>query len=236
MHRQRVLLSQNLLRIASERIPEKNTVAVTATSWWAGLFSSLRMHQLAWVVAALLIAVLGGWFLLRPPSPTITTPEIAKVEPTMQIVSPTPEPQSLKPEPQNSKPTTLKPEPRNLTPVFVLDGAFNINQTRGTGSKNAGSNKAQTLAIEKKVEKVTLQMPLEGERYAKYQAEIRAVDSSKMFIVKITSPLKSAKNISLTIPATRFATADYLLILSGVSSTGEVEEINQYPFRVTCVR
>ena len=236
LHRQRVLLSQNLLRAASERIPAKHQVSAPLTSWWADLFSGLKLHQLAWTVAALLLAVLGGWFLIRSPQSTITNPAIAKAEATPLMASPTPEPQPSKPETQNSKPNTPPPETRNLTPVFVLHGAFNLNQTRGTGSKNAGSHQTQTLAIEKKVEKITVQMPLEGERYAKYQAEIRAVDSSKAFTVKTISPSKSAKNISLMIPAIRLGTADYILTLSGITETGEAEEINQYPFRVTRVR
>ncbi len=227
LHRQRVLLSQNLLRTAAnERIPAKNRAAVSGTSWWSELFSSLKLHQLAWAVAALLIAVLSGWFLLRPQPSTVTSPEIAKVEATPPIATPTPEPQP-------SKLNTPKPETRTPTPVFLLRGAFNINQTRGVGPKGKEATKTQTLVLEKGVEKVTLQMLLEGERYAKYQSEIRAIDNSKSFTLITKSPVKSAKNISLTIPVARLTKADYVLTLSGVTEAGEVEEINQYPFRVT---
>ena len=91
----------------------------------------------------------------------------------------------------------------------------------------------QSLILEKGVETVTLQMLLEGERYAKYQSDIRAIDTSKSFTLITKSPVKSAKNISLTIPVARLTKADYVLTLSGVTEAGEVEEINQYPFRVT---
>jgi hypothetical protein len=227
LHRQRVLLSQNLLRTAAkEKIPAKNKAAASSTSWWSELFSGLKLHQLAWAVAALLIAVLGGWFLLRPPPATVTNPEIAKAEATPPMASPTPEPQP-------SKLNIPKPETRIPTPVFLLRGAFNINQTRGLGTKGKEAAKTQSLVLEKGVEKVTLQMLLEGERYVKYQSEIRAIDTSKSFTLITKPPVKSAKNISLTIPAARLAKADYVLTLSGVTETGEIEEINQYPFRVT---
>ena len=238
LHRQRVLLSQNLLRAAlAERVHDKKIIAATSTSWFSDLFSSLKIRQLVWAFAVILITILGTWFLLRPQPSTVINPEIAKVEATPQATlsqAATPIPEPSKSESQNSKPNTPKPETRNLPPVFLLNGAFDINQTRGTRSTGTpNSKKAQTLTIEKGVEKLTLQMSLEGERYAKYQSEIRAVDTSKAFTITTKTPPKSAKNISLTIPAARLATADYILTLSGVTATGEVEEINQYPFRVT---
>lgn len=229
LHRQRVLLSQNLLRTAAnEKMPAKNRAIASSNSWWAELFSGLKLHQLAWAVAALLIAVLSGWFLLRPQPATVINPEIAKAEATPPMDSPTPKPQPLKPETRIPKPETRIP-----TPVFLLRGAFNINQTRGTETKSAAAAKMQPLVLDKGVENVTLQMVLEGERYTKYQSEIRAIDTSKSFTLITKPPVKSSKNISLTIPAVRLAKADYILTLSGVTETGEVEEINQYPFRVT---
>ena len=237
LHRQRVLLSQNLLRAAAaERVADKKVIASTSTSWFSDLFSSLKIRQLVWAFAAILIALLGTWFLLRPQPSTVINPEIAKVEPTPQATLPqaTPTPEPSKSETQNSKSNTPKPETRNLPPVFLLHGAFDINETRGIGSTGRpNSKKAQTLTIEKGEAKLTLQMSLESERYAKYQSEIRAIDTSKTFTITTKTPTKSAKNISLTIPAARLANADYILTLSGVTTTGEVEEINQYPFRVT---
>ncbi len=237
-HRQKVLLSQNLLRAATtERKYVENKAAAPASSWWTNLFSGITFRQFAWAMAAVFITVLCGWLLLIPQSPTVKIQEIAKVDPTPQTASPTPEPQpskseTLKPETQNPKLNDPKPDTRHLTPVFLLRGAFDINQTRGIGSKNSSpdSTKSQTLAIEKGVEKLTLQMKLEGESYPKYHAEIRAVDTNKAFT--LTTRTKSTKNISLTIPAARLAATDYILTLSGVTAAGEVEEINQYPFRI----
>ena len=238
LHRQRVLLSQNLFRAAAaEKVADKKVIASTSTWWFSDLFSSLKIRQLVWAFAAILIALLGTWFLLRPQPSTVINPEIARVEATpqttsSQISSPTPAPS--KSETQNSKSNTPKPETRNLPPVFLLHGAFDINETRGIGSTGRpNSKKTQTLTIEKGEPKLTLQMSLEGERYAKYQSEIRAIDTSKSFTITTKALAKSAKNISLTIPAARLANADYILTLSGVTATGEVEEINQYPFRVT---
>ncbi len=234
LHRQRVLLSQSLIRAAeAERISDKNIVGVPSASWLSALFSGLKLHQLAWALAAVFIALMGGWFLMRPQPVNVTNPEIAKAEPPPIIIPSIPNLET-----QNPKPETIsspKPETRNLKPVptFVLTGAFNIAETRGIKSSKRPADSAKTLALEKGIEKINLRMALEGEKYTKYQAEIRAVDSNKIFTVTTTSPPPSAKNISLTIPAMRLATADYILTLSGITPTGEREEINQYPFRVT---
>jgi hypothetical protein len=240
-HRQRVLLSQNLKRAATaEKKLEKNKAAApAATSWWMNLFSGLTIRQFAWAMAALFITVLGGWFLLIPQSPTIKNPEIAKVDPTPQPAAPTPDPkpsrsESSKPETQNPKPNLPTPDTRHPTPVFLLRGAFDLNQTRslGTGKKPINSAKTTIVAIKKNVEKITLQLPLEAERYNKYQADIQLVDSKNFFTIKTNSSSKTAKNLSLSFPANRLNPADYILILSGVNEAGELEEINQYPFRV----
>ena len=91
-----------------------------------------------------------------------------------------------------------------------------------------------TLKLPPGTEAVALKVTLDGKSYQSYTAELRTVEGAdvwKSASVRAIS-LRSGAGIVLRVPAARLARNDYTLRLTGITSTGAVEDAGQYYFRV----
>ncbi|MBS1812932.1 MAG: hypothetical protein JST84_32500 [Acidobacteria bacterium] len=241
-HQERVATARLLLHAADASLSEDAHPAKQETkahsSWWENLMSFLTPPQLVWGGAlALLLLAFGVWFYTRVPqspeiqvaggktAPTIIVPEgpvPATPQPTgAATASATPLPMSSIRQPSPTiSPATNKEVPSIL--AFALVGA---------GIR--GGSRVQRLAIPEGTKQVRLQMPLDGEDYSRYQVQVRTVDSKEVFRQTSLSPSASKKSVAALIPATKLSSGDYVVTLSGLSQSGDLEEVNKFYFRVS---
>jgi methionine-rich copper-binding protein CopC len=90
----------------------------------------------------------------------------------------------------------------------------------------------QPLPLPKSTKQVRLQMNLDGENYPNYQVKLRTAGGRDILTQTALRPTPNKKSVVVNIPASRLSQGDYVLTFSGVTSDNEIEEINQYFFRV----
>ncbi|MCI0392465.1 MAG: hypothetical protein MOB07_27350 [Acidobacteria bacterium] len=95
-------------------------------------------------------------------------------------------------------------------------------------------SEAQQLAIPRGASQVQLWMKLEGNDYRSYQVKLRAIEGREILQQQSLRVVtgKDESFLSLTVPAGKLATGDYILTLSGRTAAGNLEEIDRYIFRV----
>jgi hypothetical protein len=92
------------------------------------------------------------------------------------------------------------------------------------------------VALSKNVEAVTLMLDVGPDDSADYRAAIEDAASDR--VVWRSGPIRAAvasdgrKHLAITVPATQLQVAEYALKLTGVSATGSVKSLDNYPFRV----
>jgi hypothetical protein len=232
-HQQRVAVARNLLQAADAMIvEEKKATAIDtplATSWWSGLLASWQLPQLAWggaVAMAMLLLALGGWWYYR----TSPAEQIAEYKPDPQPTVPrtvSPTPQSVTP------PATTEPSPKSapqITPTIQPAAPAVLAFVLGGALRDSGA--VQPLPLPKSTKQVRLQMNLDGENYPNYQVKLRTAGGRDILTQTALRPTPNKKSVVVNIPASRLSQGDYVLTFSGVTSDNEIEEINQYFFRV----
>ncbi|MBI3650663.1 MAG: hypothetical protein HY231_06400 [Acidobacteria bacterium] len=102
------------------------------------------------------------------------------------------------------------------------------------GSVRGNPTNAQTLVIAHATATVQLHVQFESHDYPLYQAQVRAIGGAEVFRQQglKARPTKTGATVTIRIPASKLARNDYLLTLSGVASSGAVEAVESYFFRV----
>lgn len=233
-HQARVTIARSLLLAADASIIDSEAAApVTRSSrepWWTSMMAFLRPPQLIWG-GAIAMLLLAGWWFLRSPSPekiAIATPSpvVTKTETPLPVTPsplPTaqPSPTVSSPQPSPSSSPAAQPAVPSVL-AFVLVGA---------GVRDAG--KGQQLALPTGTKQVRLQMQLSDAEFARYQVRLREVDGAEIFNQSSLPLSTNKKSVAAMIPATKLSPGDYVVTLSGVSQTGEAEDVNKYFLRVT---
>jgi hypothetical protein len=96
--------------------------------------------------------------------------------------------------------------------------------------RDSGELKKASLSPDTREVRVRLDLAAGG--YSSYRAALRAADGREVWTAR---GLRAAgtKYVQVNIPAKLLKPDDYQILLSGVTSTGEVEELNSYYFRVS---
>ena len=106
--------------------------------------------------------------------------------------------------------------------VFLAPGG-----TRGIGRENR-------VVASPKHSEIRLQLGLESNDYSTYSATVKTVEektiSSRSGLKSKTT--RSGKVVELRIPTSQLPKGFYIVELSGLSKTGEVQRLNSYSFRV----
>ena len=228
-HQQRVAVAKSLVSAADETLAEEKNETARETretsSWWTTLLALFQLPQMALgAAAALLLLTLVGYWYLR--SASISPQQIAKNGPdsqpptTSQTPVPTPSvaPHQATPTPQIS-PTAQPAVPAVL--AFALGG----------GLRKPGD--VQSLTVPSGTKQVRLQMKLEGDEYSSYQIKLRSAGGKDVLTQLSLRPAPNKKSVAVNIPANKLAPGDYILTLSGITGANEIEEVNQYLFRLT---
>jgi hypothetical protein len=175
-----------------------------------------RWHLAA--AAAVLIAALGGWFLVAD------RPESAQEQASVEAPVPS---GGAGPPPAPSLPPTALPgtsaAPRVAT-VLLLP-----TLTRDSGA-------TPTLDLGDAAE-VRVQLVLESAEYPAYRAAIRTAGGTEIWRSdRLTAGRSDAgPTITLILPAASFTSDDYLVRLEGIAANGRVEEMAGYYFRAASV-
>ena len=121
--------------------------------------------------------------------------------------------------PLPSQPGASKPRPSRPPSIF----SFVLLPVSMRG--NAG----HVMTVPPDADQVQLQLTIPQDDWASYQAEIKTVEGAPVWSQR---QLKArAGNVSVNVPASRLKFNDYILTLSGVNRTGEIEVVNRYSFR-----
>jgi hypothetical protein len=173
-----------------------------------------RWHLAA---AAVLIAALGGWFLIA------NRPESGQEQ--AGTGSPVPSGGAGSP----TAPSVSPPAPPGTAAPRVATVLLLPTLTRDSGS-------TPTLALGEATE-VRVQLVLESAEYPAYRAAIRTASGTEIWRSDrlIAGTSDAGPTITLIVPAARFTSDDYLVRLEGIAANGRVEEMAGYYFRASSI-
>lgn len=185
--------------------------AAAARPWWKGWLDAIGGPAPAAAFAvALLVILTGVWLVL----PRRGAPEQSAQRPQL---------------PSDSQPTTVPPPPQPpIVPVVTL--ALVV----GPGERSPTASLPLTLSIPADTQDVRLALSLREHQYSRYRVTVRAIGGPEIFnqgdLIANTS--STPATLSLSLPANRFQTGDYMLTLQGRNTTGDFEDLSQSLFRV----
>jgi anti-sigma factor RsiW len=191
-------------------------------SGWQSFLALLRSPRptlgLAFVAAALVIVLGGLWFLNR--NARVREQQVVTQRPpdATQQRAPTPDQQII---------AQSVPSPRSQpsTVFFALSlGAF----------RGSGSDQPPPLVIPRGAELVRLQLKLTENVFPRYQVRLQTTEGKEVLNQQGLKArrTKSGDDLMLNIPAGKFSSGEYILALSGVSATGEVESLGKSILKV----
>ena len=229
------------------RLDQSETSPVTAVSggsWRQSLFSlpGLKRRAFAFSMAVVLVLLLFGstWLLIQ--SRRLRS-ELAQLEAAQsrqeqhetelqrQLADEQKRSQELTDELERaSNPATaqIKPSSERATPAFVTL-LLVANGARGTETASP-----PTLQVPKGTEEVRVQLVLKDHDYRNYRIVLQAIAGAEVFNrQKITPRInKSGATFTLSMPASKLASGDYMLTLRGALQGGEFEDVSKSLFRV----
>jgi anti-sigma factor RsiW len=230
--RERVRFAEALV----STIDRVNTAAKTPTrrqepsSPWPAWLGAIRAPRFAMAAAMLVLAAAGIWLVLNAPR----TPRVSS---TTAGGGPGPAATSVQPGDSTTAtgvptPGTTQPGPNAPPPPVVAIATLAL--TVGPGERAAAIGEPPTLTIPPDTEQVRLALTLREHDYARYRVSIRAVGGGEVFRLSDLIPIMDDRTpaFTLTMPAPRLQTGDYLLTLQGASAAGEFEDLSQTLFRV----
>lgn len=248
-HRERVAFARMLLEAADETATASVTDSAPVASWWQRLLESLRGSQMLLVgamSAAMLLLTVGVlWLLVERSrlSDQLASEQSGRVtqaqreqelsrriqELEKQVAS-----EHQQNEQTNSELTRLREELRQTqaqrpAPSQSSQPAL-LSFLLIPGGVRAGGE-MQQLKIPSGIRQAQLRVKVEANDYRSFQAKLRAVDGDEI-LSRSALKANAQSFVTVTVPASRLASGDYILTLSGVTSSGETEEVNRYSFRV----
>lgn len=231
-HRERAAFARELLRAANEQaLPQSIQLK---ESFWEKLLAGLRAPQFAFgaVLTAAVLLIAGtvwlknqqaNWQQQIAKSETERATERQRLrELEAQLAQQNQLNSELSAELEKLRAESSKPTSLSSVFSFVL-----LSGVRG--------GEQQTLRLPPGAEQIRLQMKLENNDYNRYSASIRAVGGGQSLNSQSARATSSPNGttVSVTVPASKLSSGDYILTLTGIDPTGAREEINRYFFRLS---
>jgi hypothetical protein len=208
-------------------------------SFWQALLSPFQTRNMLLpfsLAAATVIAVAGvSWLALR----TRTAPEIPQ-----QVGTAQPEPPPGENPPPRQEPPTL-PEPAPTPTPAPRPRVASAPRQRAPMDGSVVSfalepelvrdiQESKKLRIPPNARSVRLRLELDADEYARYRAVLRTSEGKEVWSQSglTASAAKSARSVSVSMPAHVLASGEYVLTLSGVAAGGHIEEAADYIFAV----
>lgn len=179
---------------------------------WLGPRPALAMATLA---AAVVLGI-ALWPALRS-----TRQEPEQQQTTMANASP-------------STPTAPPPEPTVAPTLSIVTLALTV----GPGQRSSSPSALTTLEIPASTDIVRLALTLRERDYGRYRVIVRAIGAEEVLQRDDLKPSlePSGPAFTIDVPASTFASGDYILTLQGATGTGEFDDLSQALFRVRLVR
>lgn len=227
-------------------IPTRKDIVPEGESFWRRLFTRPPApHRLGWAMAAcMLLLLLGGgmllveWMRLRAESRRLVV-ERSKLEQqekafanelndrnseiTARLEDALAENDRLLKQLESSQKETPESKPKNLSVAFfIAPGGF-----RGGGGENR-------VTISSKIPEVRLNLGLESSDYSSYNATVQTVDGKTVWSRNRlrAQPGRSGKVVELKVPSSQLPNGTYIAELTGLSTSGVLEPVMKYSFRV----
>jgi len=245
LHRERVAIAELFLNDIDGTVEEVVDVRETepAVPWWGGLLDSLRWRPVlgAALAIALLLAIGAAWLFMER---TRLTRQIANVQNEAQTerASLKQREQELALQKQELEKEIAGERQRSEQLAAELEQLRQRQQPTApaflsfllTPAPMRGPNAPPPLTIPLGVGNARLLMELDGGDYPSYQIRLQTVEGREILRGQPgrVSFGKSRAFAELTVPSGKLAKGDYILILSGRTARGEMEEVDQYFFRV----
>jgi hypothetical protein len=230
----RVQFAEALARVIDRangetRLPTEPSTTRAGGSW----LDWIRTPGFAMALATLLaLVVVGTWLIV---SARRTNEEIAAGPATDEggragDASSTPRPaDEVRPSP--APPTETTPPPTSRPVLTVATLALTV----GPGERSADANQLPTVTIPPSTDQVRFALTLLDHDYARYRVIVRLIGGAEVLrqsdLVPVTAGAEPA--LTLTAPATRFESGDYMLTLQGANAGGEYEDLSVTLFRIT---
>lgn len=244
-------LAAKVDEIAASRAADRQSVK--ASSWWKRFSSSLTAGRraLAFSVALLLLLLtsLSVWLFIQSrrlrQDLALTrqgqmTEEQRAREAQQQLADEQAEAKRLAaelerertgPKPQQTPTASESPAPASTTTAPPVASLVLI----ASGSRAADTVGAPaTLVIHKETEQVRIQLKLKENEYQSYALTLQAVGGREVFSRQHLKPVntKSGASFVISLPVSKIGAGDYILMLKGLTTNGEVEDVSQSLFRV----
>lgn len=193
---------------------EARDPAVDSGSPWHAWLNWLGGPRLAGAgAAAVVVVAVAAWLFIdarrgTQPSTTATAPPATTVAPA----------------------NTTAPVPPAPPPVLAV---VTLSLTVGPGERSAAGGEPATLTIPPGTDLVQLALTLREHDYARYRVIVRAIGGAE--VIRTGDLVPAARGaqpaFTLTLPAARLPSGDYLLTLQGATGA-EFEDLSQTIFRM----
>jgi hypothetical protein len=213
-------------------------------AWWQRLFSSLgpesRALAFSMVVLILLLVSSSIWLLVRwrKAGAELAARQAAEAgheqheaELQQQLADVQKQNQELTAELQRMpNPATPQANPALRSPAMT----FVTLLLAASEARGAETTPPPTLVIPKGTEQVHLQLTIQDHDYRRYQIGLQAIPGREIVSHRKITPrvTRSGAIFSLSLPASKLASGDYMLTLSGASQSGEFEDVSKSLFHV----
>ena len=212
------------------------------TRWWGAFFAQQPALRMAMAACGVLILVAGivlvsGWLRLR--SERLASEQAQRQKEELQRSTnlrepPTPELQqstNLREPPSRElqRSTNLR-EPPNRQPVLSTFATVFLTP----GSLRSGGGGQSKLTIGPGTTTARVQLALEKNDYPTYSAQVKTADGTVVFRKSGLRPHNTGSDprLLLSVPARSLTPGDYIVHVDGVTTSGQVEGVNDYTFRV----
>jgi len=247
LHRERVSIAEMFLQDIDEtpaHMPARveRSTAGAADSWWHRFLDSLRGPQLVFGAAmamALLLATGGALWLFRERSRLSDQLALMQDRSQAEILSAEQRKQDLELQKQGLENEVAKERARYQQLKAELDrlrqdrqpappAFFSFLLTPAPARNQTGPPPPAIPLVKGGMQ---LLMESGGSHYPSYQIKLQTVEGREV-LSKPANRTKDRTFAAVTLPAGTLAKGDYILILSGRTARGELEEVDRYFFRV----
>ena len=210
--------------------------------WWEGFFSQQSAFRTAMAACCVLILIVGivlvsGWWRSR--SERLESEQAAsqrqkeELRRSTNLNAPTPELQQStnprEPPSQELQRSTNLREPTNRQPVRSTFASVFLTP----GSLRSGDGGQSKLTIGPGTTTARVHLALEKNDYPTYNAQIKTADGTVIFHKNGLRPHNGGSGqLLLSVPARSLSSDAYIVHLDGVTTSGQVEGVNDYQFRV----
>jgi len=240
-HEQKVAFARSLARANLELDQPKSEPKQNA--WWRSVFTGFRSPALAagLAVALVVIALTAVWAIIDQKR---MRRELAAAQQQQESLRPREEElqrQIVASHTQSDDLSNQLKQAREQQAQLEAQIAAQKSATPSVvsfiltpGLARTGGSETRKLTIAPGTDQVRLQINFEGELYRSYQVELKTIEGASVWRKQglKARTVKNGASISLTTPARKLTSGDYILMLSGIDSPAKVEEINRYFFRV----